>query len=138
MDTIFSKYNEKVKFIKSLNEKKSRQEHNAFYIEGIKVVDEILNKKEAIDIMFIAYSNQLLLNANGGKELLEKFENDYKNIERVDIDANIFKSLTDTKTPQGVLAVINKQDKDILSLNFESDVLILDKIQDSRKYWNNN
>ena len=62
METIFSKNNNNVKFVRSLNEKKFRVKNNAFYLEGIKVVNEILDKNEAIDIMFIAYSKSILVN----------------------------------------------------------------------------
>ena len=78
MDTIISKSNEKVKYIKSLNEKKFRLKYNAFYLEGIKVVNEILDNEKAIDILFIAYSKELLISSNGGKELLERILNDKK------------------------------------------------------------
>lgn len=42
---ITSKSNEKVKFVKSLNEKKFRQKNNAYYLEGLKVTYEILNSE---------------------------------------------------------------------------------------------
>ena len=75
MDTIFSKSNSNVKLVRSLNEKKHRLKNNAFYLEGIKVVNEILDKDRAIDIMFIAYSKSILENLNGGKSLLNRLEN---------------------------------------------------------------
>jgi len=60
MEIITSKSNEKVKFIKSLNEKKFRQKYMCFYLEGIKVVNEVLNSNRAIDIKFIALSSEIL------------------------------------------------------------------------------
>ena len=72
MEIITSKSNEKVKFIKSLNEKKFRQKYNCFYLEGIKVVEEVLNSNRAIDIMFIALSSDILKYVNGGIEILNK------------------------------------------------------------------
>ena len=51
MEKIISKTNSNVKFVHSLNDKKSRQSNKAFYLEGIKVVNELLDK--AIDIMLI-------------------------------------------------------------------------------------
>ena len=61
MELIVSKSNDNVKFIRSLNEKKYRTKYNAFYLEGIKVVNEILDGNKAIDIMFIAYSKSILI-----------------------------------------------------------------------------
>lgn len=131
MDTIVSKSNEKVKFIKSLNDKKFRNKYMAFYLEGIKVVTEILNSKEAIDIMFIAYSKDLLLNSNGGITLLERIENE-KNIETLSFSENVFEHMTDTITPQGVLVVVKIPKYDVFYEidNTKSNILILDKVQD--------
>lgn len=133
MDTIISKSNEKVKYIKSLNDKKFRKKYKAFYLEGIKVVTEILESKKAIDIMFIAYSKDLLLNSNGGEELLLKIENKkYKDIETVLLSDSMFKYVTDTVTPQGVLAVVKMPEYDVFEEidRAKSNILILDKVQD--------
>ena len=137
MDTIISKSNEKVKYIKSLNEKKFRQKYNAFYIEGIKVVEEILEIKKAIDIMFIAYSKEILQTLNGGKELLKKIEK-LNQIEVIKLSKDVFEHITDTKTPQGILAVVKINEKTIDSIILSEDVIILDRIQDLRKYRYNN
>ena len=129
MNTVItSKSNEKAKFIKSLNDKKGRQKNNAFYLEGIKVVNEVLDRKEAINILFIACSKEILENVNGGNTIIKRLD-EYKNLDVVNFSKEVFENLTDTKTPQGVLAVIEvpKYNK----LNFEGNVLILDRIQDS-------
>lgn len=130
MDAIFSKANENVKLIKSLNDKKSRVKNNAFYLEGIKVVNEILDKRKAIDIMFIAYSKSLLLSSNGGQELLNRIEKE--DVKALEFEENIFKYMTDTVTPQGVLIVLKlpKYDLDEVLNESSSSILILDQIQD--------
>ena len=109
MEAIFGKSNENVKFIRSLNEKKFRIKNKAFYLEGVKVVSEILDNK-AIDVMFIAYSKSILLQTNGGKELLDKM--DSLNIKKLDFEEKIFEYMTDTVNPQGVLAVIKMPEYD--------------------------
>ena len=133
MEVITSKANEKVKFIKSLNDKKARKMNNVFYLEGIKVVEEVINNVKAIDIMFIAYSDEILNNINGGKKFLNlikvlELEND---INILNIKKEIFESITDTKTPQGVLAVIKIKKYDIDDILKEDKILLLDKIQDA-------
>ena len=133
MEVITSKANEKVKFIKSLNDKKARKMNNVFYLEGIKVVEEVINNVKAIDIMFIAYSDEILNNINGGKKFLNlikvlELEND---INILNIKKEIFESITDTKTPQGVLAVIKIRKYDIDDILNEDKILLLDKIQDA-------
>lgn len=136
MDTIISKSNEKVKFIKSLNEKKFRQKHRCFYLEGIKVVKEILNQEKAMDIMFIAFSKDLLLQHNGGEEVFEILQTYGKehSVELLAMDEKVFSSITDTVTPQGVLAVMRIPEYDLDDLiiqNQNNNILILDKIQDA-------
>ncbi len=131
MNVIMSKSNEKVKYIKSLNDKKFRKKYHTFYVEGIKVVNEILNSKKAIDIMFIAYSKDLLQNINGGKEMIEKIEN-ISFIEKIELSAEIFAYVTDTVNPQGVLIVMSIPKYDMLKELQENtqDLLILDQVQD--------
>lgn len=131
MEAIFSKSNENVKFISSLNEKKFRSKNKAFYLEGVKVVNEILDKEKAIDIMFIAYSKSILLATNGGEKLLERI-NSLENIKTLEFEENIFKYMTDTVNPQGVLAVLKMPEynlKDTLK-GYNKNVVVLDKVQD--------
>lgn len=127
-NVITSKSNEKAKFIKALNDKKGRIKNNCFYLEGIKVVNEVLDKKEAINLKFIACSKEILEKVNGGNNILERLKN-YRNLEVIYFSKEVFESLTDTKTPQGILAVIEipKYDK----INDKGNILILDKIQDT-------
>ncbi|MEG1705303.1 MAG: RNA methyltransferase [Clostridia bacterium] len=132
MEIITSKSNEKVKYIRNLNEKKFRQKYNEYYLEGIKVVSELLDiyNKKAVDIVSIAYSNMILKEANGGIELLKKIEK-FSDIEIINIDSNVFKSIVETVNTQGILAVIKINNKTINEIDVSSNVLILDKLQDS-------
>lgn len=136
MEIITSKSNEKVKFIKSLNEKKFRQKNMCFYLEGIKVVEEVLSSKKAIDIMFIALSTEILKNVNGGALCLEKI-NLVKDIPKYNIKKEIFESIVDTKTPQGILVVLKIKEislSEVLKINNNlekrNNMLLLDKVQD--------
>lgn len=133
MDTIISKSNEKVKYIKSLNEKKFRQKYGAFYVEGIKVVEEILNCNKAIDIMFIAYSEELLSSLNGGNRILNLIKDKKYNFPIFHLSKNIFEYVTDTNAPQGVLVVIRKNEEELenLDLSKTGNIIILDKVQDA-------
>ena len=54
IEVITSKSNEKAKFIRSLNDKKGRQKNGCFYLEGIKVVNEVIERRGAINFKFIA------------------------------------------------------------------------------------
>lgn len=133
MEKITSKSNEKVKFIKELNEKKFRQKYGYFYLEGIKVVNEILDmyEKNIIELKYIVYCDEILEGLNESDKLIEKI----KNLNLINIvynfDKNLFKYITDTITPQGVLAVVK-----IPKYNFNeyidniNTIILLDKVQD--------
>ena len=134
MEVITSKSNEKVKYIKSLNDKKFRYEYRAFYLEGIKVVKEVIDLRKAIDIEFIAYSNDILSHISGGAkliELIQKIDSEGK-IKILEIKEDVFKCITDTVNPQGVLAVLKMPDIKLSKmLNTNDNVILLDKVQDS-------
>lgn len=130
MEVITSKNNYNVKFIRSLNGKKDRIKSNCYYLEGIKVINEILEGKKAIDVKFIAYSSIILERINGGSDLLRKMQT-VANIKKIEFSPEIFEYITDTKTPQGILAVINIREKSYEELlNTSNNILLLDKVQD--------
>lgn len=132
MENITSKSNQKVKYIKSLNEKKFRQKYNEYYLEGIKVVSELLDmyNKKAVDIISIAYSYDILTKLNGGLEILDKLEK-INSIEIFNMSKEVFESMTDTVSPQGVLAVLKIPNKSLSDINNNSNILILDRLQDA-------
>lgn len=124
-ETITSRSNDKARFIRSLNGKKARILSKCFYLEGIKVVNEVIEKKGAINLKFIAYSEELLLRANGGKQILNKIRmKEYA----VSFSKYVFESLTDTKTPQGILAVLEYSND--FNITMEDNILVLDRVQD--------
>lgn len=109
---IISKSNEYIKHIKSLSQKKYREEHKEFIVEGIKLVKEALNEKLNIKKIIVC-------------EELFKDKIDFKDIEYV--DEKIFKYISDTETPQGILAIVSQKENMIE----EGDVIFaLDNVQD--------
>lgn len=130
MEIITSKSNEKVKYLKNLNDKKFRVEYNAFYLEGIKVIGEILENKKAVNLKFIAYSSEILLLKNGGKALLDKIKKEQR-IECLEFSPSIFEYVCDTKTPQGIIAVIDIPKFKLEDVKDETkNIVILDRVQD--------
>lgn len=128
---IISKSNEQIKYISSLKTKKYRDIYSKYILEGIKLVDEISSGNNIPEL--IVYSEELLNKAAGGKELLRKLKG--RNLQALEVTKEIFEYLSDTVTPQGVLAIMDIKRNDINSLkehiiNNES-FIILDKIQDS-------
>lgn len=121
MHIITSVGNEKVKYLKHLYTKKGRCEHNKFIAEGEKFVSEIGNDFE-IDCFYISESfwekNQ---------------EYGLKGINSYILKDTIFKAVSDTVTPQGIIAVVNQKIyhmTEIISKEVNPFVIAVEKIQD--------
>lgn len=126
MEIISSKDNSKIKYVRSLNSKKSREQSSSFVVEGIKFVRETI--LENSDIKFILLSNSSLK-----KIEVEEIINICisKNIEFFVAEDGIFNSITDTVNAQGILAVVNKPDyarDEVLHNN--NFIIFCDRIQD--------
>lgn len=104
---ISSKDNPLVKYLVRLYEnKKERDESNKFIVEGYNLVSEA-KKQGLLDKVFSI-----------------KEEDDYK--DAIIVTQDIIKKITNTVTPEGIIAICNKK-KD---LNLGNKVLYLDSLQD--------
>ena len=122
MQVISSKDNNLIKHIRKLKEKKYRDEYNEFIVEGLKMVEEAIEEKVKLKTIIIC---EEFLGDTIKKDLL--YELAKENV--VYVDSKLFKLLTDVTTPQGILAVVEKNKSD--ELNYKEDLfLILDNIQD--------
>ena len=110
---ITSKDNEIIKNIKKLKEKKYRLD--SYIVEGIKMVKEAINENQ--EIALIAIREDF------------KIDFDTKNTKIVIISNKIFNDISDVKTPQGILAVIKKNQNNQIETNQEY-ILALDSLQD--------
>lgn len=129
---IISKENSKIKYINSLKNKKFRDKYNKYILEGIKLVDEYISSEGVSAPEFIALSKSILLSNAGGESLYEKIK-DSSNV--LEVEDNVFKILTDTETPQGILAVLPKKENSITKLvknisNGEK-IIVLDMVSDA-------
>lgn len=111
---ITSKENELIKHIKSLNQKKYRDEYGEYFIEGIKQVTEAI--EECADIKQIIICEELLQKSIDVKNFPTEFVSD-----------KVFKSISDTQSPQGILAVLSKKEH---NKDFSNVVFALDDVQD--------
>ena len=123
MQVISSKDNEIVKNVRKLKEKKFRDLENAYIIEGIKLIKEAIaenaNIKQIIMCEDFADSTEL------DKDTLY----DIARYDVVYVTRNIINSITDVKTPQGIIAVVER--KKANTLDYSQDIIIaLDGIQD--------
>lgn len=110
---ITSKDNEIIKNIKKLKEKKYRLD--SYIVEGIKMVKEAINENQ--EIALIAIREDF------------KIDFDTKNTKIVTISNKIFNDISDVKTPQGILAVIKKNQNNQIETNSDY-ILALDSLQD--------
>lgn len=111
---ITSKDNDLIKHIRSLNQKKYRDEYGEYFIEGIKNVMEAI--EESADIKQIIVCDELL-----------QREIETKNYPVEATNRKVFESITDTVSPQGILAVLSK----CKSTEGYSDIIFaLDDVQD--------
>lgn len=111
---IVSKDNSQIKHIRQLNQKKYRDEYKEFVVEGTKIVQEAIEENENIQLIVIC------------EELLKKAI-DTKIYKVEYVNKSIFELISDTVTPQGILAVIKeKEPKEITS----RVLFALDDIQD--------
>lgn len=120
---ITSSGNKKIKDLAALIKKSNaRKKHNAYIIEGIRMFKE-LKKDEILDV-FASESFE----AENGKILSEIYP------EYETVSDRIFESVSDTKTPQGVMAVVKRKEYTLEKIFEKRDtphsLLILDSLQD--------
>jgi TrmH family RNA methyltransferase len=121
---ITSKDNETIKHIKKLKEKKYREEYKEFIVEGIKMVQEAIDEKAQIKSIIIC--DDCKVQANIPNELMYEIAK----YNCIYVDKKIFLSLTDVVNPQGVLAVVSKNNFDKKIDYTEDIIVILDCVQD--------
>lgn len=124
MQRISSKDNSLIKHIKKLKEKKYRQQYREYIVEGLKLIKEAINENAKINKIIICES----------EDNTEMIENHLRyEIARFDcvlVPHNIFKTLSDVETPQGIMAIIEKSQAS-KKIDFNTDIIVaLDDVQD--------
>lgn len=118
---IESKDNALFKETKKLKDKKNRNKVLRYIIEGFRLVEEAFKAKLSISYILVLQEELDTLN-----KYLNKYE--LKDIKIVTISKALFKDLSSTENPQGIIAVTSMK---IKSLNLEGEFYLLcDKLQD--------
>lgn len=123
---ITSLQNPLIKEIKSLYRKKQRMKSKSFIIEGIKTIEEAIVNGHPIKN--IIYTDQLLTTKDG-----EEFFQGIKHMKNlVYVPNNIFKEISDTENPQGILGIASFEYRDMVEIEREDKpfLLYLDGVQD--------
>lgn len=126
-DIIQSSSNKTIKYIKSLQLKKHRDEQNKFIIEGEKLLKEALDYGSSIAMVLVSKGFAEKEKNDELKVILDK-----KNISMYFAEDRVFKEAGETDTPQGIIAVAEKRDyslEKIISRN-ELCIAVLDEIRD--------
>ena len=124
MQVISSKENEFIKHIKKLKDKKYRDINKEFIIEGIKLIKEAIEEKA--DIKQIVICDNCQNTDVIPKELMYEIAK----YECVYVTENIFKTISDVNTPQGILAIISRETTEA-EIDYTQDIIVaLDDIQD--------
>lgn len=118
MKIISSIDNSLIKKIKSLSVKKYREQFALFLVEGEKVVKEALNQSGLVETLLVdeAYQNKYdeLIKTNYDKVII--------------VTSKVYDSLTNTVSPQRIMAVVKKREEK--SIETSTSILVLDGLQD--------
>ncbi len=124
MQVISSKDNEFIKHIKKLKDKKYREMNKQFIIEGLKLIKEAIEENANIKQIVICDNCQ-----NTGVIPTELMYEIAK-YECVYVTDKVFNSISDVNSPQGILAIIEINDKE-KEIDYSQDIIVaLDDIQD--------
>ena len=97
---ITSAQNSKIKLIRALlGRAKERREANAFVVEGVRLVEEAVISNW--ELRFVLYDESL---SDRGRSQIESLN--LRGIETEMVSESLMKSLSETDTPQGILAVL--------------------------------
>ncbi len=126
-EIIKSNTNKTIKYIKSLQLKKYRDEHDKFIIEGEKLLKEALNYKASISMVLLSES---FAQSERFQELEVCLNN--SNVPIYYADDRVFKEAGETETPQGVIAIVDKMflTLDSILQKDEICVVMLDEVRD--------
>lgn len=113
---ITSKTNELIKHVKSLHQKKFRDEYKEYFVEGVKLINEAISENK--EIIKILICDELLR-----EEFSIPSEDSVEYVAK-----NVFEYVSDTQSPQGILAVIKMDEFN--GEVCENTVFALDDLQD--------
>ncbi len=124
MLSISSKDNKNLKFVRQLKKKNFRTEAHKFIAEGRRLVSEVFDYA-ADRLCYIIISEDFF---NKNQDMVSFIDGHCENCYIV--PDNIFADLSDTDTPQGILAVLDMADDNYTPATSDSCIVILDGISD--------
>tara|TARA_Y100001970_G_C14188119_1_gene833760 strand:- start:10 stop:771 length:762 start_codon:yes stop_codon:yes gene_type:complete len=110
-----------IKRLKSLHKKKGRELHKLILIEGKRIIEQALDSKYSILKIWINHDFK-----DSNPKFIQHIQK--KQISLNEISNKIMDKITDTKSPSGVIAIMNIPKGDIKKMNHQ--ILALDNISD--------
>ena len=103
---ITSLNNRRVKEIRKLRYRKERDRTGLFFAEGIRIVAEAIQLNMEIDS--IVFSPELLT-SNFAQKLIEQITGKPNEIDKIELNAGVFKQVANKENPQGIAAIIHQR-----------------------------
>ncbi len=126
MIDITSSQNRIVKEVRSLKNRRDREEKGLFFIEGVRMLEEALAAGAETEYAVMA---EAFGQGPAGLDMRERLE--AAGVKCHTVPSSLFDTLGDTKTPQGVLAVLRIKASDIMEACFTGGLfVILDGVRD--------
>ncbi len=126
---ITSTNNNQIKNIIALNKKaRERKAQRLFVVEGIRAVGEV-----PAELLSGVYYIENFADSKEGQDFIQNIKAKAPQVSMEEVAANFFKTMSDTVTPQGVLAVVKMQDftlSDVLGKDKAAHIVILESLQD--------
>lgn len=125
LEVIKSGENNLIKYSKKLKVKKYRQENGEFMIEGVRLIEEAVQSGAIIRYCLCSDN----LEGDRVKSLLKDMKDN--GVKVFETEDKFIEDICDTKTPQGILAVVRMKEHDMNGIVDKSDfIIVLDRIQD--------
>ncbi|OIJ10989.1 RNA methyltransferase [Anaerobacillus arseniciselenatis] len=118
MERIESVKNAKIKSVKKLHTRKGREKLGSFFIEGEHLVEEAIKSNVIINEIFVEENFQIPQSWN------------VTDIPIYIVPDKIMKEISETETPQGVVAVCELLGRKPLTVQDDGKYLLIDQVQD--------
>lgn len=127
-EIITSPQNKFIKLASALKQKKYRDELGLFVVEGVRLVEEAAQSSWLVETCI--YTTEALRQPRV-QEIISKLQ--AKNCRMIQVPLAIYDKITDTKEPQGIMAIVKKQVynlDEVLASGEKPFLIVLDGLQD--------
>lgn len=115
---ISSLQNPRIKAIRRLRMRKYRSREERYLIEGIRIVEEALERNAPVETL--VYSSELLVSGRA-QSLLQQ----YAAVDQITVTPEVFASFSDRQAPQGIAAVVRTSNTSLQDLEPTNNMLIV-------------